>query len=314
MPVHGRALVAALDIGGTKTAAALVSATGDVVARREAATPGREGADAIVATGVSLVAALVEESGTTVQSLGVGSAGVVDPERGLVTGATETLAGWAGTPLADRLADATGLRTRVVNDVHAHALGEASAGAARGARTSLFVGVGTGIGGAFVVDGRVLTGAHHAAGHIGHQPSPYAVQLTCTCGGTGHLEAFASGPGLHAEHARLAATSVADLRAVVALADDGDATAIDVLARGGAAVGSAIGGLVNVLDPHVVAVGGGVSGAGEVWWQALRSAAASEVLPALRDTAIERSTLGSDAALVGAATLVRDALADGAVA
>ncbi|GAA2164623.1 ROK family protein [Pedococcus bigeumensis] len=296
--------VAAVDIGGTKTAAALVTRDGEVVARLEAPTPGGDGATAILQTAADLVLRLRAGSAApTVHALGVGSAGVLDAATGFVLGATDVLRGWAGTDLRGSLASATGLPTAVVNDVHAHAIGEARRGVARGARTVLFVGVGTGVGGAFVIDGAALAGAHSAAGHLGHQPSPYAGKLACSCGGAGHLEAIAAGPTLQAEYERRFGTTVSDLRAIAAMASDGQRLAIDTLAFGGAAVGSAIGGLVNVLDPHVVVVGGGVSNVGEVWWDALRAAVRREALPSLASVPVQATALGPDAALVGAAEI-----------
>lgn len=296
-------VVAALDIGGTKTAAALVGRDGAVVARVQAPTPGSVGAAAILETAAGLVRDLVSGTDAAVRGLGVGSAGVIDPVRGVVVGSTDVLVGWAGTPVADRLTTLTGLPTSVVNDVHAHALGDAAYGAGQGFPTVLFVGVGTGVGGAFVTDGSVQIGAHSAAGHVGHQASTYAGQLACSCGRVGHLEAIASGPGLHAEHARRCGAALEDFRAVAALAESGDRVAREVVELGGAAVGSAIGGLVNVLDPHAVVVGGGVAGAGERWWVALRAAVTGEVLPSLVGTPVLVSTLENDAALVGAAAL-----------
>lgn len=296
--------VAALDIGGTKTAAALVSRRGEVLARASAPTPGRAGSVAILETAAGLIHDLVAGAdGFTVRGLGVGSAGVIDPARGTVVGSTDVLVGWAGTPLADRLTTLTGLTTSVINDVHAHGLGDAAFGAAQGYSTVLFVGVGTGVGGAFITDGVVHAGARSAAGHIGHQPSVYAGSLVCSCGRLGHLEAIASGPGLHAEHARRSGATLDDFRAVVARAGQADPVAREVVELGGAAVGSAIGGLINVLDPHAVVVGGGVSGAGEAWWAALHDAVRLEVIPSLDGTPVLESTLGSDAALVGAAAL-----------
>lgn len=301
--------VAAVDIGGTKTAAALVTRAGEIVTRTSTRTPGSEGAAAILRTAAALVRHLRAGSAAlTVRALGVGSAGVVDAGTGRVLGATEVLRGWAGTDLRGALTTATKLPTTVINDVHAHAIGEARHGAGAGAPTVLFMGVGTGIGGSFVIDGEVMTGAHSAAGHAGHQPSPYAAKLRCTCGGSGHLEAIAAGPALVAEYQRRSGAAVADLRAVSALAGQGDSVALDTIALGGAAVGSAIGGLVNVLDPHIVVVGGGVSMLGEVWWSALRTEMRRETLLSLIDVPVLPATLGIDAALVGAAELAWGAL------
>ncbi|MEU1396027.1 ROK family protein [Micromonospora zamorensis] len=296
--------VAALDIGGTKTAAALVTRHGAVVHRATAPTPGRAGATAILDTAADLVDRLrARATGTRVRAVGVGSAGVIDHRTGLVLSATDALAGWAGTDLRRRLRELLDLPVAVINDVHAHALGETRHGVAAGHQTTLFLAVGTGIGASFVVDGTVLAGAHSAAGHAGHQPSPYAGQLPCTCGGQGHLEAIASGPGLAQEYTRRTGQPVDDLRSVAARAADGDATAREVVLLGGAAVGSAVGGLVNMLDPAAVVIGGGVAGLGDLWWQALRDAVRRETLPSLVDVPVLASTLGSDAPLLGAASL-----------
>ncbi|MEU8158866.1 ROK family protein [Micromonospora parva] len=297
-------VVAALDIGGTKTAAALVTRQGEVVDRITVPTPGRAGATAIIDTAADLVARLrARAMGTRVSALGVGSAGVIDHRTGRVLSATDALAGWAGTDLSGRLRALLDLPVTAINDVHAHALGEARHGAAAGHQTLLLIAVGTGIGASFVVDGSALTGAHSAAGHAGHQPSPYAGRLRCTCGGQGHLEAIASGPGLAEEYARRTGQPVGDLRAVAVRAADGDPIAREVVLLGGAAVGSAVGGLVNMLDPAVVVIGGGVAGLGDAWWQALRDAVRRETLPVLDDVPVLASTLGSDAPLLGAAAL-----------
>ncbi|MEH0824884.1 MULTISPECIES: ROK family protein [unclassified Micromonospora] len=296
-------LVAALDIGGTKTTAALVTAGGEVVGRCTAPTPGRSGAAAVLDTAAGLVEKLRADAPGVVRALGVGSAGVIDSGSGLVLSATDVLTGWTGTDLRGDLRRRLGVPVTVINDVHAHALGEARHGVAAGYDTVLYVAVGTGVGASFVLGDTVLAGAHSAAGHAGHQPSAYAGTLACTCGGRGHLEAIAAGPALAAEYVRRTGRPVADLRAVAALAADGDETAREVVRLGGAAVGSAVGGLVNVLDPAAVVIGGGVTGLGEPWWRALRDAVPAETLPGLAGVPVLASTLGPDAPLLGAASL-----------
>ncbi|MGW0435141.1 ROK family protein [Micromonospora sp. NPDC003197] len=297
-------LVAALDIGGTKTAAALVTRQGEIVDRLTAATPGRAGASAVLDTAAGLVEQLrARSAGAAIRALGVGSAGVIDRTTGRVLSATDVLAGWAGTDLRGSLHQAVGLPVTVINDVHAHALGEARYGVAAGRETVLYLAVGTGIGASFVIGGTVLAGAHSAAGHAGHQPSPYAGSLPCTCGGRGHLEAIAAGPSLVEEYARRTGQPVEDLRSVATLAAAGDEAASEVVRLGGTAVGSAVGGLVNLLDPDVVVIGGGVTGLGERWWQALRDAVRQETLPGLDAVPVLASDLGSDAPVLGAASL-----------
>ncbi|MFG2012229.1 ROK family protein [Micromonospora sp. NPDC048868] len=301
-------VVAALDIGGTKTAAALVTRQGMVVDRVTATTPGRAGATAVLDTAADLVHLLTARAaGTRVRALGVGSAGVMDSRTGRVLSATDVLTGWAGTDLRGRLRQLLDIPVTVINDVHAHALGEVRHGTATGYETVLFLAVGTGIGASFVAGGSVLAGAHSAAGHAGHQASPYAGSLRCPCGRRGHLEAIAAGPGLAKEYARRTGKPVDDLRSVAARVEAGDETAREVVLLGGTAVGSAVGGLVNMLDPHAVVVGGGVTGLGEPWWRALRSAVRRETLPSLCDVPVLASTLGADAPLVGAASLAWEA-------
>lgn len=302
-------VVAALDIGGTKTAAAVVDVAGRVLARARVATPAADGADAVLGAAAELVRTVTRAH--PVSALGVGSAGVVDPATGVVLGATDVLPGWVGTDIRGVLAQALGIPVAVRNDVHAHALGEATFGAGAGHTSLLHVAVGTGVGAAYVhgdLPGKVLSGARAAAGHAGHIASREAGDLPCTCGGSGHLEAIAAGPALAREHTRRTGVEIADLREVAALAAAGDPDAGAVIELGGRAVGVAVGGLVNVLDPDLVVVSGGVAGLGDSWWRPLREAVAREVLPSLRDTPVLASGLGDDAAVLGAAALAHELL------
>jgi glucokinase len=331
-------LVAAVDIGGTKTSAGVVDPDGTLVRSAIAPTPGSAGPDAVLGTVVRLVRGL----GADPLALGVGSAGVIDPARGVVVSATDVLAGWAGTDLRGRLAAELGLPVAVDNDVHAHALGETWRGAGRDVRDLLFVAVGTGIGASLVLGGRIHRGAHSVAGHAGHLPVAAAAGLRCTCGATGHLEAIAAGRAMLAAY-RTTTTRTPDSAAEIdrrtgsrpnqphgaarpdpvgepTLAGDqpeqlsevdrraraDDRVARSVLAAGATALGSALGGLVNAVDPELVVIGGGVACCGEHWWRPLRSAFAAELLPALREIPVRPAALGADGALIGAARLAWD--------
>ena len=223
--------------------------------------------------------------------------------------------GWAGTDLVTELSARSGRPVRVVNDVHAHALGEAAAGASRGTRNSLLVAAGTGIGGGFITDGHLLTGRNSAAGHVGHVPSAAASGLACPCGGTGHVEAIASGPAILNTYRRLvdasdsptstpvAAPVPANTRELAAAASAGDALAVRAFDIGARALGSALGGIANVLSPEVIVVGGGLAEMDETWWAPLREAFAAELIPATSGTQLVKAELGQDAALIGAASL-----------
>ncbi|MFE0651976.1 ROK family protein [Streptomyces sp. NPDC059534] len=296
-------LVAGIDIGGTKTAAGLVDPNGTLLARHTLPTPAADGPAAVVAAAVRAV----RELGGPVAAVGVGSAGVVDPAAGRIVSATDALPGWAGTELRRDLEQALGVPVSVDNDVHAHALGEAWLGAAAGHRQVLLVAVGTGIGASQLIDGRVHHGARFVAGHAGHVPVPAAAGVACTCGGSGHAEAVASGPALLAAYARCEGP-VSSLAEVSARAAAGEESARRVLARGARALGEALGGIVNMTDPELVLVGGGVSGCGPEWWDPLRKAFAAELLPPLKGVALRPATLGGDAAVLGAARLAREVL------
>ncbi|SIO87258.1 ROK family protein [Nocardiopsis sp. JB363] len=290
----------ALDIGGTKTAAATVTADGAVLTRAKRPTPAARGARAVLDNAVELAREV--GVGHEVVGVGVGSAGVVDPDTGLVRSATDALPGWAGTDLRGHLTTELGAPVAVANDVHAHALGEYLWGAARGGSTVLLVAVGTGVGGALLCEGRIHSGARAAAGHAGHVPVAAAAGRHCPCGAEGHVESVASGPALVAEYTERGGGAVTRLEEVVALADR-DPVARSVLVDGATALGSALAGLANVFDPDVIVVGGGVAGAGPDWWSALTEETERGLVPALRGLPVVPAALGADAALLGAAHL-----------
>lgn len=294
------ALALAIDIGGTKIAAGLVDATGEIVARAQTPTPAADGATSILDAAIAVGRELVAHASRRIDVVGVGSAGVVDGD-GRISAATGILTDWVGADVAGALRAAFGVPVSVINDAHAHAVGEAVAGAGHGRGTVLVVAVGTGVGGAVVVNGMPLLGAHGAAGHLGHVPSAAARGLICSCGRDGHVEPLASGPGMHALYLRLGGDpAVATARDVAARAAT-DRVAAAALLEAGEALGEVIGGLMNTVDPDVVVIGGGMQNAGAIWWNALEQAARATAMPALEQTPFEPARLGSDAALLGAA-------------
>lgn len=303
--------VIGIDLGGTKTAAGVVGSDGSVLYSGQAPTLNREGGEAILDATAVLVASLrgrAAADGVEVSAIGMGSAGVVDAVAGTVISATDAILGWTGTDIASGLGRRTGLGVSVLNDVHAHALGEAWLGAAAGTSSSLLVAFGTGIGGSFVVSGHPVLGHRFVAGHVGHLASPYAyhdgVALECSCGHSGHVEAIASGPAIHASFLRFGGSAdVPDARAVFDLARTGDTTACKAVGAGASAAGQAVGGMVNILDPEVVVVSGGLADAGKLWWGAMERALRRELLAPVADVPLLPATLGNTAAIVGAASL-----------
>ena len=304
-----------VDLGGTKTAAGVVSEDGALLFSETIPTLNRAGGEAVLdatATLVSRIRLRAQADGLSVAGVGVGSAGVIDAGRGVVVSATDAIHGWAGTALTEGLAGRLGLppsAVRAINDVHAHALGEAWRGAAAGTASSLLIAFGTGVGGSMVLAGRPLLGHRFVGGHVGHLASPYAYAeaeaLPCSCGGSGHVEAVASGPAIHTAFLRLGGSpAVPDTRAVFALAHDGDPAARQAVRTAAAAAGQAAGGLVNILDPEIVVISGGLADAGELWWKPMKAALRRELLDPLVRVPVLRATLKNSAAIVGAARLV----------
>lgn len=297
--------VAAIDIGGTKIAVALLC--GDaVLARAQAATPARTDGRTVVAQAASMLSVLAADLGRRPVSYGAGVAGVVDA-AGRVRSATDSIDGWDGTDVAGILTASTGLPGRVVNDVHALAVGEAAYGAGTGCTDVVAVAVGTGIGGGVISGGRLLTGASGAAGHLGHLPVAQADGLACPCGASGHVEAVASGPAITADYAAVTRRRVHGLEQVAAAAAAGDRHAQAALHHAGTALGTVLGGLINTFDPQVVIVGGGA--AVPALLRAAVLAARVAAMPIRAQVPVVPAMLGADAALYGAAVLASQEIA-----
>lgn len=293
--------IVGVDLGGTKTSAAVVSGDGEVGAVSTVPTRAADGPDTVLDQVAEAVRRAV--AGGRVTGVGVGAAGAVDARSGTIVSATDVFPGWVGTNIA------AGLRARlgevpvtVRNDVDAHALGEAWRGAGAHHSSMVMVAAGTGVGGAVILDGVLRTGAHHIGGEIGHIPIPGAEGLVCACGRVGHLEALAAGPAIHRRYLALGgSTDLADTRAVVAAAENGDELAHRVVIDAAVGLGRAIAGVVTTLDPDIVVVGGGLAQAGPLWWQAMEAAVRAELVAGLEDLPIVAATLGQSAAIVGAA-------------
>lgn len=297
--------ILAADIGGTKIALGRVDEAGALaggVTLRD--TPAREGGAAVLA---ALVAGIKELLDGGVQAIGVASAGIIDPESGAVAGATSSISEWVGTPLAATLRQAFGRPVSVVGDGIAFALGEGHFGAAQGANSAVVLAAGTGIGGGYLIHGRPLLGERGGAGHFGHLPSPGAAGLTCPCGATGHLEAVASGPGLLAWYRSHGGGDAHSAREVAQRAET-DLLARRAVTEAGVALGAAAAGLANALDPEVVVVTGGLTGAGRLWREAVESGYRQGLMRAMHGLQLVISDPADWLSLRGAAAAAKEAL------
>lgn len=306
-----------VDVGGTKIAALRVSAEGDVVARSVLSTPAEDQRATIVA----MIAATNEVLSADVAAIGIAAAGLVEYPAGIMRFAPNLA--WRELKLVDEIGGSLGLPTIAENDANAAAWAEVRFGAARGCRHALFVGVGTGIGGGIVSDGRLVRGAHGFAGEIGHIVVEPDGPL-CGCGNHGCLEQVASGTAITRQGRRAATrhphSLIAELSAgdpervtgelVTDAARRGDAAATGIFTEVGFRLGQGIAGLVNVLDPEIVVVGGGAADAGELLLAPVRDAYRRHVEGRGHrpDVPIVLAALGNDAGGVGAAALALDAL------
>jgi len=285
-----------IDLGGTKTEAAVLDPAGEIVWRQRTETP--PAYPEIIRNMAALVGAAESALGVA-GTVGVGIPGVISPASGRVKNAnTQILIGQA---LDRDLATALGREVRVENDANCFALSEAADGAGQGARCVFGVIIGTGCGGGIVVDGRVLGGRHRIAGEWGHTPLPWPradeyPQPPCWCGQHGCLELYLAGPGL----AR--SCDAPDAAAVLARAEAGDARAEAALERHADRLARGLAVICNVLDPDVIVLGGGLSNMAHLYDRVpalLRTYVFSDFV----DTPVRRNRHGDSSGVRGAAWL-----------
>ncbi len=249
-----------VDLGGTKIEAVALDEGGRVHARRRVRTPVSEGYEAIVAAVVGIVRDLERELGAS-YPVGVGTPGALSPATGLLRNSNTVCLN--GRPLDRDLGAALGREIVMANDADCFALSEAADGAGAGAPSVFGVIVGTGTGAGLVVQGRLIGGPNAIAGEWGHNPLPWPTDderpgPACYCGRAGCVETWLSGPGLAADHERVTGVRLA-VPSIVARAEATDAPARATLARHVDRFARALATVINVLDPHVVVLGGGLS-------------------------------------------------------
>lgn len=248
-----------VDLGGTKIEAALLDEAGTVRFRRRIEAPQQDYA-ATVAAVAGLVKRACSEAGGDA-SVGIGIPGTISPATGLVKNANST---WLnGQPLDRDLGLALGRPVRIANDANCFALSEAVDGAAAGAHAVFGVILGTGVGGGLVIGGRVLTGANAIAGEWGHNPLPWPTPAelpgpACWCGRRGCIETWSSGPALARTHMEstgqyLTASEIAERAAA------GNAEAGESMARYEERLARALAHTINIFDPDIIVLGGGLS-------------------------------------------------------
>ncbi|MFI2368142.1 ROK family protein [Streptomyces sp. NPDC018833] len=298
-------LVAALDIGGTKIAGALVDGGGALLLRTQRPTPARESGDAVMHAVESVLADLTASPlWGGVRAVGIGSAGPVDRSTGTVS--PVNVPGWRDFPLVERVSRAVGgLPVELVGDGVAMTAAEHWLGAARGHDNALCMVVSTGVGGGLVLNGRLHAGPTGNAGHIGH----ISVELdgdACPCGARGCVERIASGPNIARRAVengwRPGADGDASAAAVAEAARAGDPVATASFERAAKALAAGIGATATLVEIDIAVIGGGVAGAGDVLFAPLRRALREyATLSFVQRLTVAPARMGADAGLVGAA-------------
>ncbi|QIJ77683.1 ROK family protein [Methylobacterium sp. NI91] len=292
-----------IDLGGTKIAGIVLDADGATRAESRVPTP-RGNCEGTLDAIAGLVAALERQAGTARASVGVGMPGAISRATGLIKNANSV---WLnGRPFAEDLAARLGRPVRVENDANCLAVSEAVDGAGAGEAVVWAIILGTGVGSGIALQGQALTGRNAIAGEWGHNPLPWPRDderpgPACYCGRHGCLETWLSGPGLSADFFRSTGESRSG-EEIVARAEGGDAAALAAMGRHRDRLGRGIAHVVNILDPDVIVLGGGLSRV-EGLIAALPKAIAPHVFTDTFDTPVRASRHGDASGVRGAAWL-----------
>lgn len=300
-----------VDVGGTKIAAARVEPDGSVSRRFRTETRAAEGPDRVIERICQGIECVMGEE--AVDGIGIACPGPLDSRSGVVL-SPPNLPGWERIPLKERLEDRFQVPVCVENDANAAAWGEYLLGAGRWADPMIYITVSTGIGGGVVLDGALYRGADTYAGEIGHMiVDPQGAP--CGCGRRGCLEAMASGTALARAAAEALRNGDGRIREwsggslpraehVFAAFREGDEVASRIIDDGIRYLAIGLANVVHLLNPRVIVIGGGVAGAGEMFFTPLRERLSNSLMPSFADTfELRPAELGADAGVIGAAAL-----------
>ncbi len=292
-----------IDLGGTNIKFGLVDARAHIIASGSTATA--DSRRRILAQFAAIAAelrVLARAGGYTVKTIGVGSPGIVDIRRGKVIGGSPNVVQWRGTDIRRSLASATGLRVYADNDANVMALAEHRYGAGKGYSTGLYITVGTGLGSGIILDNQIWRGARYAGAEVGHSIINLD-GLPCQCGKRGCLEMYVNA----ASFAKFYGQPVprgAGSKFIFDRARAGDRKAIAAIRTSANYLAIGLGSAVEILNPEIIVIGGGVAAGGRLYFDAIRSGIRHYASPAqLKGLKILPAQLGNDAGFLGAALL-----------
>lgn len=289
-----------IDIGGTKIACGLVTGTGEVLRQSRCPTP-LSGGTAILDAALRLASDYHTEP---IAAIGIGTGGQVNADTGVIVSATHLLPGWAGTSVKTAFESAFGLPCFVDNDVNALAVGEYRFGAGQNLATIAYLALGTGVGGALLLNGQLHHGAHWTGAEMGH--------LLLTMGEAmprRTLEEFVSGPGLVQTYREISGFS-GDITGEAIAAEarrHPESQSAFAVTRTGWYLGYGLASLANILDPNLIVIGGGLAALGESLLEPAREGLSLHALPGPAQCPVVVAALGPHASLIGAASLAMEA-------
>ncbi len=317
MPEDTTTLTLGIDLGGSKTLTAVVNHRGEMLSTDESITPITSDRDVLVQSIVDSAHRALQKADVVISkisAIGIGAAGISNPEAGIVF-TSPNLPALRNILLRDIIQERLGRKTFLTNDANAAALGEFFFGAGRGVHNFIYVTISTGIGGGIIIDGQVYAGAIGAAGEVGHMTIDDNGPV-CNCGNRGCWEALASGTALAREAKRCIEagkrTSIlkcaeGDLekvtpQAIHAAARQGDKLAKQLIARTGYYVGVGLANLINIFNPELIVIGGGLSNMGDMLLEpAIKTAGDRAFKEAYQSVRFASAQLGGNSGVLGAA-------------
>ncbi len=310
-----------VDLGGTNTRIAVVKAGGHIVKRREFSTKGYKTRNRLINAISGAITGIIDSQNIRPQQIlgiGIGAPGLVDSKKGIVHFLTN-VPGWKDVNLKSILQDKLGLPVYIDNDANLMALAESRFGAAKGSKYAVCITLGTGVGGGLIINGELYRGFTQSAGEIGHVPICLRGAM-CNCGNRGCLEAYVGNKYIIKRAIYAARKDKSSIlkglaggnlnkitpQLITEAAKKGDRLAIDLWRQAAEYLGAGLVFIVNVLDPEVIVVGGGVAGSGRFILDPLKAYVKKAIAggPA-RAVRIVMAKLGNDAGLIGAAELAR---------
>ena len=303
-----------IDLGGTSVKYALIDNEGVFHFQGKLPSKADISAEAVIGqlvTACKETMASAQQLGVTIEGIGIGTPGIVDETNRIVLGGAENIKGWENLNLADRIEAETHLPVQMGNDANLMGLGETMYGAGQGARNVVFLTVGTGIGGAVVIDGKLFNGFANRGTELGHVPL-IANGEPCACGSIGCLEHYASTSALvrrfnkrAAEAGRSFSGEEINGELIVRLYKEGDKLATECLDEHCDFLGHGIDGFINIFSPQRIVIGGGLSEGGDFYIQKVSERAHRYVMADCAvNTRIMAASLGNKAGSIGAASLV----------